>query len=200
MKQISIRSAAAWLACLALSVTMTPMAAGAKEETVSASAAGTTPSAYQQYRADLDLPLASDRHELAAETAQTVEGGTPDNGALLIGDTGKLIWKVTVPKAALYSVGLKYASPQGSVNPIECVLRLNGALPFEGMQSIALGRHWKNDPNDMNGGAFKSDRAGNQNAPAQIPDTAMRTVWIEDTASTYPTPYLFALQQGENTI
>ena len=88
MKQISIRSAAAWLACLALSVTMTPMAAGAKEETVSASAAGTTPSAYQQYRADLDLPLASDRHELAAETAQTVEGGTPDNGALLIGDTG----------------------------------------------------------------------------------------------------------------
>ena len=130
MKQISIRSAAAWLACLALSVTMTPMAAGAKEETVSASAAGTTPSAYQQYRADLDLPLASDRHELAAETAQTVEGGTPDNGALLIGDTGKLIWKVTVPKAALYSVGLKYASPQGSVNPIECVLRLNGALPF----------------------------------------------------------------------
>ena len=43
MKQISIRSAAAWLACLALSVTMTPMAAGAKEETVSASAAGNDP-------------------------------------------------------------------------------------------------------------------------------------------------------------
>lgn len=90
------------------------MAAGAKEETVSASAAGTTPSAYQQYRADLDLPLASDRHELAAETAQTVEGGTPDNGALLIGDTGKLIWKVTVPKgrAVQRRVEIRVASGQ----------------------------------------------------------------------------------------
>lgn len=204
MKHNRFKMMASLLACLALSAAAAPAPEGIAVKAAyfadGQTAAASQAAEYAQYRERNTLSPAADRHELAAADAQSEGDCTPDGGTLVIGGEGSLRWKINLRTAALYSIGLEYASARDSYINIECSLRLNGEVPFADMHSVSLPRLWKNNPDDMNGRDFKTDRSGNQLTPDQITDGEMRTVFFEETTARYPTPYLFALKQGENTI
>ncbi len=107
------------------------------------------------------------------------------------------VWHFNIETAGLYAITLTYQCSEGIVD-MERALKLNGAVPFEEAGSLTLHRLWENA--DMENGAFRKDKAGNELQPAQVQAKDAVTYTLLNTASAYCEPYYFYLDAGENTL
>ncbi len=124
-----------------------------------------------------------------------------DSKILIQENTGEITWVVNVPEAGFYNLKLHYFTVSGYSSSIERKLKINGSVPFEGADSFTFSRIWKDDPAsyDANGN-LKVDTNGNDLKPQQIEEYSFRESFFKDDMGYVTEPYMFYLEEGENTI
>ena len=124
--------------------------------------------------------------------------------------SGKVTWKVDVPKAGLYTVELlcypgdamlKDGGKEKSTD-VERILYVNGKVPFSEARSVTLTKCWAPVYTAQEDGSvrFLKDVAGNDIRP----DNASAIDWVEytvrDSSGYYKEALQFYFEAGENTI
>ncbi len=200
-----MRRLTGWLVTPALVITAAAAALpGAAAEEASAGAGQASAAAdadsYTAYLEAHPWPKAADSQTLSADDAETSAGAEHGADGVLADADGYIEWKVTVPENALYQLKLEYRAEGNDVEEIERQLLINGEIPFAQAGSVSFQRIWKNDPEEMDGDAFRTDASGNELAPSQIADPVFTSQYIRNIDSQRVEPYYIALKAGENTI
>ena len=135
-----------------------------------------------------DARLAGD----ASAVLEEIEGQT----ALHIQkQAGQLVWTVEVPETGLYRLAMEYYPTDEKNGEIELELRLDGELPFDGTQRLALPKLYRDEVSD-----FRKDNRGNDMRPAQVVDARWMTAFLSDSEGYAVDPYLFYLDKGSHTV
>ncbi len=172
---------------------------------------------YEEYLADCaDVPRGAG--EIVVDATEYVADATTDTGVKVLFDvnmdneyslytsaSGKVTWKVNVPKAGLYTLELLCypgdATLEAGVNEkatdVERILYINGKVPFSEARSLTITKKWAPKYTD---GRFDTDDAGNEIRP----DNASAVEWItysaKDATGYYKNPLQFYFNAGENLI
>lgn len=135
--------------------------------------------------------------------------------SLYTSDSSRVTWKVTVPKAGLYTIGVdcftgdaKHGAEAGEAEKstdVERIVYINGKVPFSEARSIVFRKSWapiyqsvSEDGESVQ--SFRRDLAGNDLRPDNAPANEWRTVLLRDSTGYYTAPLLFYFEAGENTI
>ena len=103
-------------------------------------------------------------------------------------------WNVEVPEAGFYNISMEYIGvPSRNVN-IERILYINGEMPFNGADTLAFFRLWKD------GGPIKYDNRGNSIRPTQVEIYDFQTVCFKSDLGYEVDPYKFYFNKGINEI
>lgn len=172
---------------------------------------------YEEYLAD-NAKNSRGTGEIVVDATEYVAEATTDAGvkvlfdvnmdgehSLYTSDSGKVTWKVDVPKAGLYTLELLCypgdatlaAGDNEKATDVERILYINGKVPFSEARSLTITKKWAPKYVD---GRFDTDDAGNEIRP----DNASAVEWIRYTAKDATGYYKNALQfyfaEGENLI
>ena len=119
-----------------------------------------------------------------------------------------------VPQAGFYNVEITYYTAASRGVDIERELLINGELPFDGADTMTFSRLWTDagtvviDENgsrtrvDADGKPMRThDNQGNEIRPAQVEIYGIaQTAFMRDSMGYITVPYLFYLEEGDNTI
>ncbi len=119
------------------------------------------------------------------------EGGVP---VVFTDDGSNVTWKVSLEKAGLYNIRIRYLTYKSRGVDMERELFINGKVPFSGASSLTFTRLWKD------GGAIREDNQGNQIRPTQVEHFDWQSVFLKDPMGYVIEPYQFRFEAGENTI
>lgn len=108
---------------------------------------------------------------------------------------GSLTYKIKVPKTALYTFSLSFATLKGNGLDISLGLKIDGEFPFSGSDSLEFARIWKNTQSEWN-----IDKNGNELTPEQVQHTELVTAEAVDSSGVSVDPYRFLLTKGEHQI
>ncbi len=109
-------------------------------------------------------------------------------------EESSVTWKVDVPEEGFYNISMEYiAIPSRNVN-MERGIYINGELPFNGADTLAFFRLWKD------GGPIKFDNRGNSIRPTQVEYFDYQTVLFKSDLGYEVDPYKFYFKKGENEI
>ena len=137
-------------------------------------------------------PLALD---LAAFTGEGMaDAALLEDGSLLTGGSGAVMFTFQAPQEALYEIEIEYMPGSGSGSSIERNLYLNGMLPFEEAKGLAFSRLWNDANRDY------QSISGNQPFPSQVEVPQWRTVRLSDALGYVTEPFRFHVLAGENTL
>ena len=137
----------------------------------------------------------------AAETTASVsvvsnyQGKSGDS--LMIGDDGKVSWKVNIPATGLYAIKLDYCSITDKTNSIERTLYINGVLPFAEVRDLILKKIWVNE---YTGDRFELDSNGNELRPVCVVQHTWQEYTFIDPNTYFADPFEFYFEKGENLI
>lgn len=109
-------------------------------------------------------------------------------------DGGFVEWTINAPEAGLYNVYMEYFPIKSKGIDIERTLMINGELPFQGADALNFSRVWANS------GEVKTDNRGNEIRPSQMETPRWETSYLRDSVGYYVEPYLFYLNEGENSV
>ena len=135
-------------------------------------------------------------------------------------DIGKVVWKINVPKAGLYTLGIECFPGNYEVlaeaakltgeeqeklydkelsTDVERILYINGKVPFSEARSITFTKTWAPIYNSETG-RFETDVSDNELRPKNNPATKWSTYIVKDSAGYYADPLQFYFNEGENYI
>ena len=108
---------------------------------------------YEEYRQDLedvkrgDAAIVVDGKSYDKDaTDAKVEINTYDGvEALYTPDSGNVVWNITVPETAKYSIVIDYYPVEGKATSIQRIFRIDGAIPFAEARYITMAKRWEND-------------------------------------------------------
>ncbi len=168
----------------------------------------------------LDYVTAEEVGEDPADYALVEKWANPDSEdevkeVLYTPDVGKVTYKVTVPKTALYTMKVEYYPCEGHGSNIERILLIDREVPFKEARYLTFSRVWQDkNNNDYNYGnrvyrgtdaalenpVFRVDVNGNEMRPSK----EEKPRWIEteicDSETFYNEPLKFLLTEGEHLI
>ena len=121
------------------------------------------------------------------------DGKITDDG-VLTEDGNVTTWAVNVPEEGMYQIAIRYLTTQSRGVDIERAVYVNGALPFNGADTLTFSRLWHN------GGEVREDNQGNQIRPTQKEILDWQTAYFRDHMGYITEPYQFYFTKGENTI
>ncbi|HIW73214.1 MAG TPA: extracellular solute-binding protein [Firmicutes bacterium] len=123
--------------------------------------------------------------------------GPPEGPAAAVytDDEGYIEWQISVPRAGLYALKLRYIQIPGRSASIERAVSVNGALPYEEAGKVVLKRLWR----DAEPG-IRQDASGNDLRPIQEEYPVWQETFLYDDMGYFPDPLLFYFQAGTNTI
>lgn len=122
---------------------------------------------------------------------------------VLTTDEGKLVYNITVPETAKYSISVEYYPVAGNGATIERILLIDDKIPFNEARYINFTRIWKDIENEnysMSERTFKIDVNGNEMRPVKEEAPEWRTLTLVDSQSFISEPFEFYLSEGEHTI
>lgn len=161
-------------------------------------------SGYEKYSAEnAGFEKASDDIVLAGSDCYAAEGCDSEKAESYEGEEkvllwqdgeGSVTWQFNVAEAGLYNFGISFL-PLKSGPDIEYGLKIDGAVPFEGAESLRLTRDWTNATEEP-----RSDRNGNEIAPEQTETGEFVFRYATDTTGVETQPYLFAVTAGQHTV
>ncbi len=131
-----------------------------------------------------------DKH--ADFSSATVEASLLSQEITLDADT-PIELAVNVAQGGLYNIKIVW-KPENSGLDIKTTLKINGEIPFDGVQKLMLRREWKNSDK------ARVDAQGNEYAPEQVETGEYITTLLSDNTGVAVEPYTFALVEGANTI
>ena len=109
----------------------------------------------------------------------------------------EVTWKVQGAPAegGLYNIRIKYLALNEKGEDrgidIERILKINGAVPFSGADTLTFSRLWKDE------GEKKQDNQGNDIRPRQVEETGWQTTYFKDSLGYQTEPYAFFLKDGD---
>lgn len=108
---------------------------------------------------------------------------------------GEVSWRFSVEKEGYYCLAINYCGLPGKGKKIGLELKLDGQVPFNGVQKIELPRCWKdNEKGNI------VDRFGNESYAAQEELYRWSQMWVSDAEGMYEDPYSFYLTAGEHQL
>lgn len=109
-------------------------------------------------------------------------------------EKGWVEWTVQIPEEGFYSIGLRYYPLPGRSRAIELSLSLDGAVPFDGAERIALPRVWKD------AGPIGRDNRGNDTMPPQVEAPRWVEEQLSDTEGNHSGAFRFYFGRGTHRI
>ncbi|MBQ6893738.1 MAG: hypothetical protein IJN48_05980, partial [Clostridia bacterium] len=182
---------------------------------------------YDVYLEDYaDIAPATETYTFYADESfvseESVVGSYVDvtDGGVYTPAVGKVVWKVNVPKAGLYTLDIECypgnielegdERETGEMSTdVERILYINGKVPFSEARSITITKRWAAQYEMLdegvthgydNGFGFLKDAAGNDLRPDNLAAIDWTTYTVKDSAGYYSGPLQFYFQEGENTI
>ena len=136
-----------------------------------------------------------DLYDYEAEGGVEVYSDYEGEEKALFTDTNSMVtWKVDVPEAGFYNICMEYLLPESRGVAAERVVYVNGEVPFEDARNISFSRIW------TDAGEPTVDNQGNEIRPSQIEVYDWQSAYFRDDMGYITDPYVFYLEQGENTI
>lgn len=117
-----------------------------------------------------------------------------EDDVLLTDESGSVTWSFDVVESGYYNLNLNYYPYEGKSTSIERSIMINGEVPFEGAETISFYRIWGNE------GEIKQDVNDNDIRPSQVEKPMWTSSTFNDHVGYVNDPYLFYLEEGENTI
>ncbi|TLS50989.1 extracellular solute-binding protein [Paenibacillus antri] len=118
-----------------------------------------------------------------------------DGEAVVTDETGSVTWRFQVEEEGLYHIGVRYFPVEGKSSAIERMVLINGALPFQGADSLILDRVWKDESQET-----KRDNRDNDLRPGQEEFRSWRETVLKDSNGLNEEPFLFYFPKGENEL
>ena len=142
-----------------------------------------------------DQSVEVDLYDYEAEGGVEVYSDYEGEEKALFTDTNSMVtWKVDVPEAGFYNICMEYLLPESRGVAAERVVYVNGEVPFEDARNISFSRIW------TDAGEPTVDNQGNEIRPSQIEVYDWQSAYFRDDMGYITDPYVFYLEQGENTI
>ena len=144
----------------------------------------------------------------AASTTAAVEvrekgSADCDSTSLYMPETGKTVWKVTVPETGKYAIRVTYYACEGSFTTIERMLYIDGKLPFSESRYYYFPRSWSyeyDSYDDAGNPLFEVDVNGNDVRPRRNESPEWTTYYLRDWLGYTMEPFEFYLTEGEHTL
>lgn len=119
--------------------------------------------------------------------------------------SGEVSFPVTVDKAGLYNMEIKYYALASSANDIEITVAIDGKSPYATAERIVLDKLWVDAEksylvNDQGVKTFKLDVHGNQIRPTLAESLAWQVTSFEDTDGLFNDPLRFYFSEGEHVV
>ncbi len=114
--------------------------------------------------------------------------------ALFTDTDSKVTWKVNVPETGFYNICMEYLIPESRGVAAERIVYVNGEIPFGDARNISFSRIW------TDAGEPTVDNQGNEIRPSQVEVYDWQKSYFKDDMGYITDPYVFYLEEGENTI
>ncbi|MBR6676012.1 MAG: extracellular solute-binding protein [Clostridia bacterium] len=131
-------------------------------------------------------------------TADITVDNIDNRDCIIVPQTGKVSWKVQVPKTGLYCVRLVYRSTTDDTMDIERIFTIDGKAPYQEARYQSLHKTWTFKYLSEDGGrtgAFKKDPTENELRPEAAVVHAWTEFSISDVDGYYTTPLEFLLNE-----
>ncbi|MBR4073467.1 MAG: extracellular solute-binding protein [Clostridia bacterium] len=123
-------------------------------------------------------------------TSQQIDG----KDFVVTADAGYIEWTFNVKTAAIYHIAAVWANVSGKGLDIMRTVKLDGKVPFDGMNSIYFRRTWKNT------GEVYIDNSGNEYSKKQTEELTVRASDFYSLTDYTAGGYNIALTAGQHTI
>ncbi len=133
--------------------------------------------------------------EESSEDALVYENYEGVDKVLFTPEIGSVSWKVNVPEAGYYNIGIRYYPIEGKSSSIERSVIINNVSQFDGATKIVLPRIWTSKSYEVD-----RDIHGNDIKPSQIEAPRWRYTLLQDDRGYVSEPYLFSFKKGENIL
>jgi len=146
-----------------------------------------------------DLPLASETITIDALKNYTTdmditETNVEGKSFIVTTDEGYIEWTFSVDTAAIYRIAAVWANVSGKGLDIMRTIKLDGKIPFDGMNSIYFRRKWKNT------GEVYYDNSGNEYSKKQTEEITIQSSPFYSLTDYAAGGYCLALTAGKHTI
>ena len=122
---------------------------------------------------------------------------------VLTTNEGKLVYNITIPETAKYSITVEYYPVAGNGATIERILLIDNKIPFNEARYMNFTRVWRDieDENySMTERTFKKDVNGNEMRHVKEEAPEWRVQTLVDSQAFTSKPFEFYLTEGEHTI
>lgn len=103
-------------------------------------------------------------------------------------------WSFEVPQEGLYEISMEYYPLDGSGNPIQRSIMIDGEIPFIEAHNIQFYRIW-NDKEEP-----RVNNVGDEVRPRQVEKREWQTVSLTDHQGMYSEPFRFYFTRGKHTM
>ncbi len=124
--------------------------------------------------------------------------------------SGKVTWKVDIPKSGLYTVTLECYPGDATLTDsskerstaVERILYINGKVPYSEARSITVSKTWTPVYTALEDGTvrFLKDVSGNDIRPDNVSAVDWINYTVKDATGYYADPLQFYFEAGENTV
>lgn len=137
--------------------------------------------------------------DMGADPTHYVQDG---DEAVYLPNTGAVTFTLNIPANGMYYIAFSYYTLQESVNPVERVLYIDGAVPFTEARYLTLSKKWAYQYlRDADGKPyFEEDIIGNSLTPSVSQVNGWHTYYCADSSGYTSGYYAFYFSAGDHTI
>ena len=146
--------------------------------------------------------------QASEETGAYVDAGADGAGEVLFWPeaSGQIDFTVDIPESGVYGMKIEYYALASSANNIEFSVAVDGEIPFDSAERIALAKKWVGAEDSFehddagNRLGFRKDIHDNQIRPTLEEALAWQTAWFKDGDGLFAGPLGFYFEKGTHTV
>ncbi len=120
--------------------------------------------------------------------------------------SGEVDFTVDVPETGVYGIKIEYYALESSANNIELSVAIDGVIPFDSAERVALSKIWVGAESSFdhdeqgNRTGFRTDIHDNQIRPTLEEQLGWQTAWFKDGDGLFAGPLGFYFEKGTHTL
>lgn len=120
--------------------------------------------------------------------------------------SGEIDFKVNIPESGVYGIKMEYYALSSSANNIEFSVAIDGEIPFDTAERIALSKIWVGAESSFeydeqgNRVGFRKDIHDNEIRPTLEESLGWQTAWLKDGDGLFAGPLGFYFEKGEHIV
>ncbi len=145
------------------------------------------------FSGDITKYYGTGEYQARPESIDTAD--TIPNKELSLDYSESCVYRVSVPKAGLYTMKVSYRPTGNTMSDFAVSLQVNGVSDYHEMKIIALPQMWIDETKD-----YLTDSYGDEMAPKQVRSDGTQERFLYSSTYISDEPLLFRLNEGENEI